>query len=176
MNAEMAALMDYTDWERQQWHEFLQQHFQALRTRLGPNAGNRFQTVGDVIRHIFSAETRYIERLSDKPLTDATSIPADDLEILFAFGRKGRKAFRGFVEALAPQDCDAMKDFGPFFGGFLKATPRKIAMHVLVHETRHWAQIATLFRLNGMHVDLHDFLLSPVLGGEFKRAQVGASR
>jgi len=38
-----------------------------------------------------------------------------------------------------------------------------------LHEIRHWAQIGTLFRLNGLTIEFHDFLFSPVLGGEFKR-------
>ena len=49
----------------------------------------------------------------------------------------------------------------------LKATPRKIVVHVVMHEIRHWAQIGTLFRLHGLTGELHDFLFSPVLGGEF---------
>lgn len=38
-----------------------------------------------------------------------------------------------------------------------------------MHEIRHWAQIGTLFRLNGLTGEVHDFLFSPVLGAEFKR-------
>ena len=40
-----------------------------------------------------------------------------------------------------------------------------------MHEIRHWAQIATLFRVNGLANGFQDFLFSPVLGGEFGRAQ-----
>jgi hypothetical protein len=36
---------------------------------------------------------------------------------------------------------------------------------------RHWAQIATLLRLHGVADAFHNFLFSPVLGGEFRRAQ-----
>jgi len=36
-----------------------------------------------------------------------------------------------------------------------------------MHEIRHWAQIGTLFRLNGLAGEVHDFSFSPVLGGEF---------
>jgi hypothetical protein len=32
----------------------------------------------------------------------------------------------------------------------LTVTPRKIVVNVLLHETRHWAQIATLLRFNGL--------------------------
>jgi len=55
---------------------------------------------------------------------------------------------------------------------FLTATPRKIVVHILLHQIRRWAQIATLLRLNGLVDDFHDFLFSPVMGGEFRREQV----
>jgi uncharacterized damage-inducible protein DinB len=58
-------------------------------------------------------------------------------------------------------------------GSSLTATPRKIITHVVVHEIRDWAQIATLLRLNGLSGDFHDFLFSPVLGGEFRRGETG---
>lgn len=51
----------------------------------------------------------------------------------------------------------------------LRVTPRKLLVHVLMHEIRHWAQVGTLFRLNGMPMEFHDFLFSPVLGGELKK-------
>jgi uncharacterized damage-inducible protein DinB len=35
-----------------------------------------------------------------------------------------------------------------------------------MHEIRHWAQIATLLRINGYPVDMHDFLFSPAMGAE----------
>jgi uncharacterized damage-inducible protein DinB len=53
----------------------------------------------------------------------------------------------------------------------LKATPKKIVTHVLLHEIRHWAQIATLLRLTGVTDDFHDFLFSPAMGGELRRGQ-----
>ena len=42
-------------------------------------------------------------------------------------------------------------------------------VHILMHEIRHWAQIATVLRLNGLTDEFHDFLFSPVMGGEFRR-------
>jgi uncharacterized damage-inducible protein DinB len=46
-----------------------------------------------------------------------------------------------------------------------------IIVHVLVHEIRHWAQIATLLRLNGVTGEFHDFLFSSAMGGEPKPEQ-----
>jgi len=41
-------------------------------------------------------------------------------------------------------------------------------IHVLLHEIRHWAQIATLLRMTGVTDGFHDILFSPALGGEVK--------
>ncbi len=45
-------------------------------------------------------------------------------------------------------------------GRTFRVTPRRIVVHILLHEIRHWAQIATLLRLNGFAVEWHDFLFS----------------
>jgi hypothetical protein len=58
-------LMDYTDWERQKWQDWIERHGrQVLKTSAGPNGDGRFATVGDLMRHMFSAERlRPSERL-----------------------------------------------------------------------------------------------------------------
>jgi len=167
----LTDLMDYTEWERQKWHSWLKQHGDdALKVSAGPHGDGRFSTVGDLIKHIFSAEKRYVDRLSDRPLTDQATIPNDNVEGLFAFSQRSRKDLREFIDALPAQQWDAIMEFD-FFGGILRATPKKIVTHVLLHETRHWAQIATLFRLKGLKGEFHDFLGSPIFGGELRRGQ-----
>jgi len=163
-------LIEYTDWERDKWHGWLRQHGDdVLAISAGPHGDGRFQTVGDVVRHIFSAEKRYIDRLSARPLTDTGSIPGGGVEALFEFGQQSRSDLREFVKGFPDRDWDVPQDFD-FMNNFLRATPRKIVVHVLVHEIRHWAQIGTLLRLNGLKGEFHDFLFSPALGGEFKQA------
>ena len=173
MQIDVNVLMNYTDWEREKWREWLGQHGESLKMSVGPHGDNRFQTVGDVVKHIFSAETRYVERLSEKALTDTASFPNDNLEALFGFGQQSREALAEFVGTFPDEQWDVLRDFD-FFGNLLKATPKKMIIHALLHEVRHWAQIATLFRLNGLKVDSQDFLFSPVLGGEFRRQQTRA--
>jgi uncharacterized damage-inducible protein DinB len=91
MLIDLNVLLEYTDWERQKWRESLREHGdRILLTTTGANSDARFETVGDLIRHIFSAEKRYVERLSDKPLTDTASLPTENIEVLF----KARKAAR----------------------------------------------------------------------------------
>jgi uncharacterized damage-inducible protein DinB len=166
-------LMDYTDWERQKWYEWLQHHGdQVLKIGAGPHGDGRFQSVGELMRHIFSAEKRYVERLSGRSLTDPASIPTDSIEGLFQFSRQSRKELKELVETFPAQKWDVPEELKfPNLNIIGRATPRKIVTHVVMHEIRHWAQIATLFRLQGLAVDFHDFLASPVMGGEFRRDQ-----
>lgn len=161
----------YTDWERKLWYSwFLQHGEQVLKIGVGPHSDGRFQTVGDMVRHIFSAEKRYAERLSGQPLTDTAAIPTDNVEALFQFGAQSRKEFRAMLNAFPAGDWDTPREF-KILTSVVQATPRKIAVHVLVHEIRHWAQVATMLRFNGLKGDFHDFLFSPVLGSESAREQ-----
>jgi uncharacterized damage-inducible protein DinB len=162
-------LIDYTGWERGLWYEWLRQRGdQVLAISAGPHGDGRFQVIGDIIRHIFSAEKRYIERLLNQPLTDPAAIPNNSIEVLFDFGRQSRQNLNSFVEHFPAQEWDGFREF-PLMNSILKATPKKIIVHTLMHEIRHWAQIGTLLRLQGLTGEFHDFLFSPVLGGEMKK-------
>ena len=174
MLIDVNLLLEYTDWERQKWYESLRQHGdRILLTTTGANSDARFETVGDLVRHIFSAERRYVERLSDKPLTDTASLSTENIEALFNFGRESRKALREFIETLSAKEWDAPREY-VMMNHPIRATPKKFIIHVLLHEIRHWAQIATLLRQNGLKADFHDFLFSPVLGGDARFEQVKA--
>jgi len=166
MLIDLNLLLDYTDWQRQKWHNLLRQHGdQILRASVGPNRDARFETIGDLLRHIFSAEKRYIERLSNKPLTDTSSIPTDSSETIFQFGQQSRAALREFIDTFPSQNWDIPEEHKmPGAKAPLTLTPRKIIIHVVLHEIRHWAQIATLLRLDGVKSDFQDFLFSPILG------------
>ena len=164
-------LIEYTDWQREGWHVCLTGHGDStLNVAVGANGDGRFAIIGDIVRHIFSAEKRYIERLSGRELTDASTIPNNHIDPLFQFGQHSRKDLRDYVESLPEQQWDVMSDY-KILNYSLKASPRKIVTHVLIHEIRHWAQIATLLRCNAFAVELQDFLFAPVMdremGGEF---------
>jgi len=174
INLTLDDLMDYTAWERQKWHEWLRQHGdEALKISAGPHGDGRFTTVGDLVKHMFSAEKRYIDRLSGRELTDTASLPNDNIEALFQFGEQSRKELKEFLETFPAQEWDVPQEL-KLGNHVLTATPRKIVLHVVLHEIRHWAQIATLLRLNGLSGEFHDFLFSPVMGRGRGREQAGA--
>jgi uncharacterized damage-inducible protein DinB len=156
-------LLEYTDWQRESWHAwFARNGAGALAVPIGPHGDGRMKTIGEVVRHIFSAEKLYVERMNDRPLSDTSVVPADDIDALFAFGRDSRAALRDFIAALPADQLDVSREL-TIVKITRRLTPRKILAHVVLHEIRHWAQIATLLRLEGMKVDFHDFLLCPVL-------------
>jgi len=174
VNLSLTDLMDYTDWERQKRHEWMrQQGDQVLRVSAGAN-GDRFETVGDLVKHIFSAEKRYVERLAGQPMTDTASLPNDNLEALFQFGRESRNGLKEFVEAFPPDRWDVPQEQN-LVVVVITVTPRKSVTHILLHEIRHWAQIGAMLRIAGHKGDFHDFLFCPAMGGIVRHEQGRAS-
>lgn len=109
------------------------------------------------------------------PLTNSNataSIANDNVEALFQFGEQSRKELKEFLETFPTQKWDVPEDH-KLGNHVLTQTPRKIVVHVVLHEIRHWAQIATLLRLNGLSGEFHNFLFSPVMGGVRGREQAG---
>ena len=155
-------LLGYSDWDRAQWRAwFLQQGPVALAVSLGPRTDGRFATVGELVRHIFSAETRYVERVRKAPLTDTSVIPAGDVEVLFEFGQASRRALR---ELLLTFPDNAWGDSREMQVGknTITVSARAMIIQTVTHELRHWAQIATLLRLAGYGSGMHDYLVSPL--------------
>ena len=91
----LLEFIEYTDWERAYWHDWFRKHGDnVLAINSGPHGDGRFQVIGDIVKHIFSAEKRYVDRLSNRPLTDTASLPNDNVEALFQFGRQLGGEFR----------------------------------------------------------------------------------
>ncbi len=168
-NLGLDALLEYTEWERQLWLERIRKHgSDVLKLSLGPNGDGRFTIVGELIRHIFSAEKRYVERITGRSLTDTSLIPADNVEALFQSGQESRNELKDLLQTFPGQDWDKLQEL-KLMNSTLTASPKKLVVHALIHEIRHWAQIGTIFRMNGLGGEFHDFLFSPVLGGELRR-------
>src|SRR5215471_18555638 len=98
-------LFEYTEWERGKWRERLHRHGeQVLDLAAGPHGDGRFETVRDLLKHIFAAEKRYVERLTGRPLTDHESIPSGSVDELFQFGAQSRQELQQLVAAFPFQD------------------------------------------------------------------------
>jgi len=157
-------LVGYTTWQREVWRTWFGQKGPApLAVTTGEHGDGRFTTVGGLIRHIFSSELRYAERIAGVPLTDTSAIAIDDPTALFLLAAVGRASFMGVIETLSAAEWTEPFEFS-LLNSTVRSTPRKVVMHVLTHEIRHWAQVATLLRLQGWVGERQDLLFSPVLG------------
>jgi hypothetical protein len=154
-------LLRYTDQERERWDRWFQvngAHLLAV-----PIAGEREPTVGRLILHIFGPELRFVEKLRSDRLTDYRSLPASSVEAVFGFGLKARQTMRDHISDLGADDWSRMIEV-EVGGHVVRASVRKVITNTLMHEIRHWAQIARIMRERGFEPPGgHDLLLSDAL-------------
>lgn len=150
------ALLDYSDAERRKWHDWLSADSARLQILLQP--GGRFPTVADLFEHVFFGERRHLARLEGATPPDATGIPPGDLEALFEYAALVRADFRRYVEDL--DEASAAEPIVlPLSIGNLPSTRGTLAAHMVLHEIRHFAQIALAARLAGHAPPGHHDLL-----------------
>jgi len=159
-------LIDYTEWQRGKWRAWFATKPEALALSTGDHADGRFTTVGEVVKHIFGAELRYGQRLEGEPLSDLAEVPTDKVDELFGKGDETRQRLRHLLATMPGDQWEIPRQF-IVLKYQVTATPRKIIAHTLMHEIRHWAQLATVCRMSGHVADAQDLLASPLWGGEF---------
>jgi uncharacterized damage-inducible protein DinB len=162
IESEIGYLLDYTEWDRGQWETWFRAQGPAgLAVGLGENGDGRMTNVGELVRHIFSAEQRYVDRIREVAITDTSTVPPNDVDALFAFGHDTREHLRQLVTDFPADRWNMPRELQ--FGSHTRVvTPKTMLVQSVTHEIRHWAQIATLLRLVGRKTGQHDFLLSGV--------------
>ncbi len=154
-------LVRYTNDERDKWRRWLSQHATALDAPVQP--GGRLPTVGKLIDHIFLVERRHLQRLTSQPLSEATGLTGNNAPPLFDYGASVRRELEQYVADLGDDEVDTIRTFEVRDKKW-PMTPRKLLFHILLHETRHWAQIALAARLAGFEPPGdHDLFFSNAL-------------
>src|SRR5262245_29920936 len=155
-------LLAYSDWERETWHRWFRENGRgALDADLGPHNEGRIRNVGELVRHIFSAEKRYVERCLQVPLTDTSAIAADEVEALFGFGQESRRGLRELLASFPDSEWEAPREMS--FGTHSRmVTSRKMILQAVTHELRHWAHVAAFLRQAGYKPGFHDVIASPL--------------
>jgi uncharacterized damage-inducible protein DinB len=139
-------LLRYTNEERDKWRAWLTAHAGSMDVPVQPQS--RFPTVGKLIDHIFLVEQRHIQRLTSAPLAESTGLTATNVAPLFDYGASIRRELEAFVKTLDEDDACQPRTFVVRETSY-SMTPRKLLFHMLLHEIRHWAQIALAVRLAG---------------------------
>ena len=162
MELTFAEFDRYTREERDKWRAWFAAHPEAMGIELQP--GGRYATVGALIDHIFLVERRHLQRLRGTPLDTKTGLTGFNASPLFDYGASVRRELEQFVSQLDEDVANEPRTFTVQSGGDFVLTPRKLLFHCLIHETRHWAQIALALRRAGLEPPGdHDLLLSKAL-------------
>ena len=147
MNLTSTELLRYTQEERDKWRAWFLMNGDAMDVEMQP--GGRFATVGALIDHIFLVERRHLQRLTGAPLDTETGLSGRHAPPLFDYGASVRRELEQFVSQLDEDVADEPRTFTVLNGDFV-LTPRKLLFHILLHEIRHWAQIALALRRAGL--------------------------
>jgi uncharacterized damage-inducible protein DinB len=139
-------LMRYTNGERDKWRRWLNDHGQALEAPV--QAGGRFPTVGKLIDHIFLVERRHLQRLTAQPVSNTTGLTGNNAPPLFDYGASVRRELEQYIADLGDDESETIRTLEVREQKW-PVTPRKLLFHILLHEIRHWAQIALAVRLAG---------------------------
>ena len=125
--------------------------------------GGRLPTVGRLIDHIFLVERRHLQRLRGTELDTKTGLSGLNAPPLFDYGASVRRELELFVDQLDDEVASQPRSFTVQTGDFV-LSPRKLLLHILMHETRHWAQIALALRRTGLEPPgNHDLFYSRAL-------------
>lgn len=144
---EFAELLRYTEEERAKWRRFFVEGDQALEIPLQP--AGRFATVGKLVDHIFLVEQRHLQRLRGEKLAEHTGLTGSNAPPLFDYGASVRRELEQLVADLDSDQANEVRTVHVREQDW-SMTPRKLLFHILLHEIRHWAQIALAVRLAGI--------------------------
>ena len=149
-------LLGYSDHERAKWKEWVAAD--PGRLQLAFQAGGRFPTVGALLDHLFLTERRNVARLQGATPPEITGIAPGDWQALFEYADLVRAELRRYVIDLDGEPGTGLLTFSVQSSTFT-VTRRKLAMHVVLHEVRHLAQLAYAVRAAGVEPPgAHDLL------------------
>lgn len=147
LNLTFDELLRYTTGEREKWRTWLSAHPEAMEITVQPDG--RLPTVGKLIDHVFLVERRHIQRLMREPLASSTGLTGNNVAPLFDYGASVRRELEQLADDLDPDVADEVRMLEVRERQW-PLTSRKLLFHILVHEIRHWAQVAMAIRLAGL--------------------------
>jgi uncharacterized damage-inducible protein DinB len=154
------ALLDYSDYEREKWRRWLAGD--PSRAALALQHGGRFPTVAALLDHVFLVERRHLARLEGSVPPDSTGVREGDVAALFEYGALVRADFRRYLADMT--DDRAQEQMTVALRHEQLVMPcRALATHIVLHEVRHFAQLALAARLAGLEPPgEHDYFYSVV--------------
>lgn len=142
-------LLDWVEETSRGWKKLIAAHPEILTFPCDIRETN---SVAQLLQHIVAVELRYAERLNELPETPYESIPYTSAAVIYATHDRAMELLR----ALMDRDDDfweTVLEMKTRSAGILRATRRTVLAHLLTHSIRHYAQLATLARKQGVAPD-----------------------
>lgn len=156
----LEQLLDYTDFERAKWRTWIAADPSRLNLAFQP--GGRFPTIGSLLDHLFLVERRHLSRLQGSTPPDTSGVAPGDWEALMEYAGLVRADLRSYLRDVTDADVSGELTITVASGGPYTMKRRALATHMLLHEIRHFAQVAFAARLGGVEPPgQHDYFYFP---------------
>ena len=151
-----AELLDWVEDTSRHWKQLIAAHPEALSFPCDIRESSR---VAQLLQHIVAVELRYAERLNELPETPYSEIPCDTVDAIYATHDRAMQLLRPLLDR-DDRYWENVLEMKTRSAGILRATRRKAFAHLLTHSIRHYAQLATLARKQGVPPDWQmDYIL-----------------
>jgi len=127
------------------WRDLIAAHPEALAL---PCDVMGVSTVGGLLQHIVAVELRYAEQLSGLPPTEYAAIPFGSAAEIYATHECAMALLRAQLDSGV--DWDERIDYVTRSMDPARSLRKTILFHALLHGIRHYAQLATLLRQQGI--------------------------
>ena len=146
LNISADNLLTWNDDTTRHWRDFILANPTILWL---PCDIRNSKTVADTIQHIVAVELRYAQRLAGLPESPYEEIPKNSINSMIAAHELAVTLVRNLLSN-PDYDWSTLLTFDTITLGRLRASRETILIHLTLHSIRHYAQLATLVRQNGL--------------------------
>lgn len=147
VKVDLAELLHYSDHERARWRDWIAAD--PARLSLLFQDGGKLPTLGSVLDHVFLVERRHLSLLQGATPPTETGVPAGDWMGLFEYAGLVRADLRSCVAQLSEAESQQTATIVTLAGRTLTRSKRWLVTNLVMHESRHLAQVALAARRAG---------------------------
>jgi uncharacterized damage-inducible protein DinB len=159
------ALLRYNEQETARWHEWFRKQPDSVLQVPAGDPSKEMGTLRDLLFHILIVEWVYAKVLNGEDWENEwQKFDRSTLEGIFAVAPEAQPKLRAFAHSATDTRWTKEYKITARSGQTVRGSGRKFLTHIVLHSTRHWAQIAMLLRKEGHATDWqHDFIFSDVI-------------
>ena len=155
------ALLRYNELETERWREWFRKAPPSVLDIPAGDPALWMENIRMLMFHIFLVEWVYGKTLHGERWEAWESFDRQSLDGLFSLAAEGQRLLRDFAAAATGEQLARHYSITAKNGMTVSGSGTKFLAHIVLHSTRHWAQIATLLRQAGHKTDWqHDFVMS----------------